>query len=172
MAKYEYKGKSTLTFQGLPGYKNIVAWQAASDLSWLTSTLVRRFGPGYFKFADQMRGAASSVHANIAEGYCSGTLPNYIRHAHIAHGSLGELGSFFQDCERDDLINGAELVALLKNYKDAVFLLERLLQALIQKNEQGSWDKSYAIREPTTVYHVNSEPEFLSEINPNPDLAD
>lgn len=161
MAKYEYRGKDTLTFQQPPGYRNIVAWQAASDLSLMISQLARKFGPGYFKLADQMRSAASSVHANIAEGYGLGSLPNYIRHCHIAHGSLCELGSYLQDCERDGLITGDEINQLLKQYSDALFLLERLLQALIKKEAEGGWDKSYSVREQPASY------TFDSDINPD-----
>ncbi len=164
MAKYEYRGQATQTFPKLPGYRNIVAWQAASDLSAMVSRIVRRFGPAYYKLADQMRSAAVSVHGNIAEGYCSGSLPNYIRFCHIAHGSLGELGSYFQDCERDGLITGEELPALLEQYSDTLFLLERLLQALIKKESEGDWDKSYSIREEQTPY--------LTDMDMNPDLSD
>jgi four helix bundle protein len=164
MAKYEYQGKHTLTFQRLPGYKNIVAWQAASDLSFMINQIVRRFGPGYFKLSDQMRSAASSVHANIAEGYGLGTLPNDIRHCHLAHGSLNELGSYMQDCDRDRLVIGDELAALLKQFGDALFLLERLLQALIRKEAEGGWDKSYSIREEPAPY--------LSHLDLNPDVPD
>jgi len=93
MAEYQYGGKNTQTFYKLHGFKKIVAWQAASDLSFQGDRLVKHFVPGYYKLADQMRSAAASVSANIAEGYCSGSLPNYIRHCNIARGSLGELGS-------------------------------------------------------------------------------
>ncbi|MEK7328295.1 MAG: four helix bundle protein [Chloroflexota bacterium] len=164
MAKYEYRGKNTAMFQRLPGYKNIAAWQAASDLSAMVNQLTRRLGPGYYKLADQMRTAAVSVHGNIAEGYCSGTLPNYIRYCHLAHGSLGELGSYFQDCERDGLTAGDELAALTKQYCTSLFLLERLLQALIQKDQTGDWDKSYSFREDRVPY--------LTDTDTNPDLPE
>ena len=97
MAEYQYGGKGTQTFQKLHGFKKIVAWQAASDLNFQVNQLVSRFGPGYYKLADQMRTAAIAVSGNIAEGYCSGSLGNYIRYGNIARGSLGELGSYIQD---------------------------------------------------------------------------
>lgn len=65
MAEYQYRGKHTQTFQKLHGFKKIAAWQAASDLGLLVNQLVSRFGPGYFKLADQMRSAAIAVSGNI-----------------------------------------------------------------------------------------------------------
>jgi hypothetical protein len=73
MAEYQYGGKNTQMFQKLPGFKKIVAWQAASDLGFLVNQLVKHFGPGYYRLADQMRSAAIAVSGNIAEGYCSGS---------------------------------------------------------------------------------------------------
>ena len=107
----------------------------ASDLSFLVNQLVRHFGPGYYKLADQMRSAAIAVSGNIAEGYCSGSLPNYIRYCNIARGSLGELGSYTQDCERAELITGNELTTLIKQYGDTSFFLDRLIQLSSKKNK-------------------------------------
>ena len=133
MAEYQYGGKNTQTFQKLPGYKKIVAWQAASDLGNLVNRLVSRFGPGHYRLANQMRGAAISVSGNIAEGYCSGSLPNYIRYCSTARGSLGELGSYIEDCEQWSLIVGDELSVLIKQYSNASLFLDRLIPALIRK---------------------------------------
>ncbi len=162
MAEYQYGGKNTQTFQKLHGYKKIVAWQAASDLGFQVNQLVKHFGPGYYKLADQMRSAAISISGNIAEGYCSGTLPNYIRHCNIARGSLGELGSYIQDCEHWELIVGDDLTALIKQYGDTSFFLDRLLQALIKKEQDGTWDKSYWVKEEQADYlaDVDTDTEF------------
>lgn len=152
MAEYQYGGKGTQTFQKLHRFKKIVAWQAAGDLGFLVNQLVKHFGPGYYKLADQMRSAAISVSGNIAEGYCSGSLPNYIRYCNVARGSLGELGSYIQDCERWELITGNELTLLILQYSDASFLLDRLIQGLIKKQQDGTWDKSFGVKEGQVEY--------------------
>jgi len=152
MAEYQYGGKNTQTFQKLPGFKKIVAWQAASDLGNLVNQLVSHFGPGHYRLANQMRGAAISVSGNIAEGYCSGSLPNYIRYCNTARGSLAELGSYIQDCERWELIAGDELSALIKQYSDASFFLDRLIPALIRKEQEGTWDKTYGVKDAGADY--------------------
>ena len=105
MARYRgYKGDTTRTYRKLYGYKNLLAWQAADELAAYVHDIVTRFGPRYFKLANQMLGSASSVKANIAEGYCRNALGDYIRFCEIARGSLGELGSQIQDCERWRLV--------------------------------------------------------------------
>jgi four helix bundle protein len=157
MAEYHYKGKDTQTFQKLPGFKKIVAWQAASDLGHLVNQLVGRFGPGHYRLVNQMRGATISVSGNIAEGYCSGSLPNYIRYCNTARGSLAELGSYIQDCERWGLITGDDLTKLLKQYGDASFFLDRLIPALIKKEQEGTWDKSFGVKESQTDYPTDSD---------------
>jgi four helix bundle protein len=157
VAEYQYSGRNTQTFQKLHGFKKIVAWQAASDLSFLVNQLVKRFGPGYYKLADQMRSAAIAVSGNIAEGYCSGSLGNYIRYCNIARGSLGELGSYIQDCERSELIIGNELTMLIKQYSDTSFFLDRLIQSLVKKQQDGTWDKNYWVKEEQAAYLIDVE---------------
>ncbi len=152
MANYQYRGANTKTFEKLPGYKNIAAWQAASDLTLLVAQLVGRFGPGHYRLANQMRGAAISVSGNIAEGYCSGSLPNYLRYCNHARGSLAELGSYLQDCEREALAQDAVLTRLLQQYSVTTFLLDRLIQALIKKEQTGTWDNKHQIKEPPADY--------------------
>ncbi len=155
---YEYGGKNTVAFVKLPGYKNLIVWQKASDLSALINDAVKHFGSGYFRLIDQMRGASISVTANIAEGYCSASVGNYIRYCLTARGSLGELGSYVQDCERFGLIKGEELTKMLEIYGDATFLLDRLIHSLRQKERDGTWDKQFWIKEEQETYDVKPEP--------------
>jgi len=157
MAEYEYGGKSTKMFEKLPGYKKIVAWQAASDLSFEINQLVRHFGAGHYELADQMRRATTSIGGNIAEGYCSGSLPNYIRYCNVARGSLGELGSYLQDCERMTLANGDQLAKLVKLYGLASYFLDRLIPALIKKQNDGTWDKNFGVKEEPASYITNAD---------------
>ncbi|HEY6041050.1 MAG TPA: four helix bundle protein [Anaerolineae bacterium] len=149
---YEYGGKDTSTFVKLYGYKNLVVWQKASDLSVLVNQASGNFGHGYYKLTDQMRGAASSVTANIAEGYCNASLANYIRFCLIARGSLGELGSYLQDCERWGLLGGDSLAKMISLYGDTTFLLDRLIHSLREKEKDGSWDKQFWAKEQGEIY--------------------
>lgn len=130
---YRYGGQGTRMVARLPGFKKLVAWQAASDLAAGVNTLVRGFGPPYYGLADPMRRAAIAVSGNVAEGYCSGSLPNYLRYGNIARGSLGELGSYLQDCERWNLLRGEELQHLTHPYSLTTLFLDRLLASPAKK---------------------------------------
>lgn len=155
MEKYEYGGQNTLTYDKLPGFKNLVVWQKASDMSALVNEAVKHFGHGYFKLIDQMRGATTSVTANIAEGYGNATLGNYVRYCLIARGSLHELGSYLQDCERWNLIQREPLEKILALYSDVTFLLDRLIQSLQKKGKEGTWDRQFWIKEDQEEYVIN-----------------
>lgn len=148
----EYQGGTTRTYGKLYGYKKLVAWQKADDLAAKVHELTVPFGPGYYRLADQMRAAAVSVKSNIAEGYCRASLGDYIRFCEIARGSSGELGSQIQDCERWGLVAGDELAELLELYGDTTFFLERLIVSLKKKQRDGTWDKSFGVKEAGGVY--------------------
>ena len=153
MARYRgYKGATTKVYRKLYGYKNLLAWQAADDLAAFVHSLVSRFGPRYFRLADQVLSAASSVKANIAEGYCRNALGDYIRFCEFARGSLGELGSQMQDCERWGLVKGQELEEFLRLYGDATYFLETLLKGLWAKRKEGTWNRSMGVKEQAVDY--------------------
>lgn len=153
---YQYGGRNTLTFGKLPGYKNLIVWQKGSDLSDLLHEATKRFGPGYYKLIDQVRSAAVSVTGNISEGYCGGSLGNYIRHCLIARGSLGELGSYIQDCERWGLIGGEVLKQIVELYAETSFLLDRLIQSLRRKQQEGTWDQQFWVKEGAENYDIEA----------------
>jgi four helix bundle protein len=157
MPTYEYQGRNTQMFARLPGYKNLVAWQAASDLTYKVSGLTEHFGPPHWRLSNQMRGAAISVGGNLAEGYGSGTLPNYLRYCHLARGSLSELGSYLQDCERDHLIAADQLPAFVQLYSLTTLLLDRLIQGLMQKSQSKSDSEQFWLKEPPAGYHVAAD---------------
>lgn len=147
-----YQGDTTNTYRKLYGYKKLIAWQKADDLAAMVHDLTLRFGPGYYRLSDQMRGSSQSVKDNIAEGYCRVLLGDYIRFCQYARGSLGELGSQIQSCERWKLVIGDELTVLLEQYGDTTFFLERLIESLEAKRKAGDWDKSFGVKESHAIY--------------------
>lgn len=153
MAHYQnYHRHKTETYKKLYGYKNLLAWQAADELAAKVHKTVTKFNRRYYKLTNQMLGSASSVKANIAEGYCRNALGDYIRFSEIARGSLGELGSQIQDCERWNLVQEHELKELLKIFSDATYFLEQLIKSLRAKRKEGTWDRSMGVKEQSVDY--------------------
>ena len=148
----EYQGAKTQTYRKLYGYKKLLAWQKTDDLAAKVHSITAAWGPGHYRLADQMRSAAVSAKANIAEGYCRASLGDYIRFCEIARGSLGELGSQIQDCERWGLAGGEVLADLLGQYGEATLLLERLIAGLKRKQQKGDWDKSFGVKDASPTY--------------------
>jgi four helix bundle protein len=159
----EYQGARTRTYQKLYGYKDLITWQKADDLAAAIHEITSHWGHGYYRLSDQMRSAAVSVKSNIAEGYCRASLGDYIRFCQIARGSLGELGSQIQDCERWGLVMGDQLNDLLERYGETTFFLERLIAGLKKKEKAGDWDKSFGVKEAEVAY-VTEDAEVPFEL--------
>ena len=82
-------------------FRQLIVWQKAMDLTMEVYSLVKLL-PREEKYAlsDQMRRAAVSIPANIAEGQGRDTDKEYIRFISIARGSLWELLTHIEICER------------------------------------------------------------------------
>ncbi len=154
---YKYPGRNSKTFAVLPGYRNLIVWQKACELARLVHDATQGFGPAYYKLRGQTLDAAESVPANIAEGYCSGSINNYVCYCEISRGSLGELGTHLHTCELWNLIPASTLEPIVELYSDVRFLLDRLLSALREKQAAKTWGSSYAVREPRTHYATGDE---------------
>jgi four helix bundle protein len=122
------------------------AWRAAQDLAYeaylltLSPALSR-----HFALIDQIRRAALSVPANIAEGYALGTTPQFLRGLKIALGSNSELYSHLTVLARLELVSSA-------NVKSVLALSDRVIAmtiGLIRKLSERSW-LPIKQRSPTT----------------------
>lgn len=78
------------------GYQDLLVWQKSMDLV-VESYRISEFLPRaeLFGLVSQIRRAAVSIPANIAEGHGREHLGDYIRHLSIANGSLMELETHF-----------------------------------------------------------------------------
>ena len=86
------------------------AWRAAQELAYQAYLLT--LNPQlskHFALIDQIRRAALSVPANIAEGYSLGTTPQFLRGLKIALGSNTELYSHLTVLVRLDLLPESEV---------------------------------------------------------------
>ena len=114
----------------IASYRDLVVWQRAMELVEqvyrVTSQLPRseRFG-----LLEQLRRAAVSIPANIAEGHGRFSRGDYVRHLHIANGSLMELET--------ELAIAARLGFLADSLKEPVTALAaevgRMLAGLLRR---------------------------------------
>ncbi|HMN42284.1 MAG TPA: four helix bundle protein [Phycisphaerales bacterium] len=87
-------------------FEDLIAWQKArllrANVGQVTREAVFRRDPS---MADQMRRAARSIMANIAEGFEKHSRPEFHRFLTIAQGSCGELRSDLYAALDDGLID-------------------------------------------------------------------
>src|SRR4051812_44398977 len=80
-------------------FRDLIVWQKSHALVLEVYRLTRRLPKEeLFGLVSQMRRAAVSVPANIAEGFKRRGKPDKARHMNIAQGSLEELQYFFILC--------------------------------------------------------------------------
>lgn len=115
------------TEAGISSYRDLVVWQQAMDLavavyeatgSWPKEEL--------YGLTSQTRRAASSVPANIAEGYGREIRGSYQQFLRIAQGSLKEMETHLLIAERIGLIK-LENLQKLETRSESVGKLLRLL---------------------------------------------
>jgi four helix bundle protein len=112
----------------LHSYQDLRVWQAGVTLVEETYLASRRF-PSHelYGLTSQIRRAAVSVPANIAEGYGRAHRGDYLRYLSVANGSLkewetevviaGRLGYITEAEGRDLMLRAADLGRMLRNLR-------------------------------------------------------
>jgi four helix bundle protein len=83
-----------------------------------------------FGITSQMRRAASSIPANIAEGQARRTTGEFLQALGIARGSLAELETFVTLCERLDYLSRPDSESLLTACEEINKMLHALMKSL------------------------------------------
>jgi four helix bundle protein len=86
-------------------FRDLKVWNAAVDLAVEVHQLVRHLPRAdQFRIGDQLARAATSVAANIAEGYGRRRPAEFIRFIDIANGSRSETETLLEVCVRLGLV--------------------------------------------------------------------
>jgi four helix bundle protein len=113
------------------GFRDLLAWQRAYGLALdvyrATGTFPR---DELFGLTSQMRRAAVSVPANIAEGYERRTQGEYSQFLRIARGSLGELETYLKLSLDLGYIDQSKAKAMSDQRAEVGRLLNGLLRSL------------------------------------------
>ena len=116
-------------------FNNIVAWQKSDDLAVAIDEATRSFPKEEtYALTSQIRRAAYSVPANIAEGASRNTQKDYLHFLFIARGSLSEVTYFVHLSQRLGYFNDDACVPLFKQADEA----SRILTGLIRSVEKES----------------------------------
>lgn len=114
-------------------YKDLLVWQRAGELEVCCADLLARLvGPAKRELGPQIRRAASSVGANIAEGHSRPHLGEYLQFLGFARASLKELESHLLSMERLGYSRGPRLnraLALCDECSRMLTVLRRRLES-------------------------------------------
>jgi four helix bundle protein len=134
-------------------YMKLEAWQRGMDLFEMTFKATT--GVADFKLRSQVVDAAQSVSANISEGYCRRSLPEYLQFLYFAKGSLGETLTRIIGLQRVGLITAEQFGQIDVLHYEVENKLLGLIRSLESKRVDGSWDDALpaAHHPPSTIHH-------------------
>ncbi len=111
-------------------FTDLRVWEEGHKLVILIYDFTKGFPKAeVYSLVDQMRRAASSITANIAEGFGRQTFKDKLQFYYVSQGSLSELKNFLLIARDVGYLNLDEF-EILKNQSD---LTHQLLQGFIQK---------------------------------------
>jgi len=119
--------------------ESLKAWKKSQELAHAAYSVT--MAPGlkhHFALMDQIRRAALSVPANIAEGYALSTTPQFIRGIRISLGSAAELLSHLEVLQRLAIVPSESVTNAIALTDDTLSLLVGLLKALGRKSRHAS----------------------------------
>jgi four helix bundle protein len=118
----------------MKSYKELDVWQKAVSLAIDIYKIAEKL-PHSEKFglASQIQRAATSVPANIAEGWGRGSTKEYIQFLHIARGSLLELETHIIITQKLDYISNDQLNEICGSIEGIAKMLNRLINTLKMK---------------------------------------
>jgi four helix bundle protein len=116
-------------------YRDLEVWQKAMDLAVECYEETKEFPRSEaFGLTSQLRRAAVSIPANIAEGHARHYTAEFLRHLSIAYGSLAELETHIQIAQRLIYFESAQADKLLAKTSEIGRMINGLRKSLKKKN--------------------------------------
>jgi len=111
-------------------YRDLIVWQKSKELV-IASYLVSKSMPADEKYAlvSQIKRAATSIPANIAEGFGRSSSKDREHFYTIARGSVYELDTHIQIAKDLGFINDKEFTEILQQIEDVIKLLSAFIRA-------------------------------------------
>ena len=115
-------------------YRDLKVWQQAIDLVIAVYPILKTFPKEeVYGLSSQIRRAAVSIPANIAEGHARQHTKEYLQYLSIAKGSLAELDTLLIVADRLRYVNGQEIVAIQASITEVRMMLCGLISRLQSK---------------------------------------
>jgi four helix bundle protein len=115
-------------------YRDLVVWARAMDIVVVCDQLTTNIPQSeIYGLIGQIRRAAVSIPADIAEGHGRKTLGEYMQHLSIANGSLKELETHLLIASRLHYVKDDEISPALEGCSEIGRMLASLIQKLRQK---------------------------------------
>ena len=120
-----------MTDKPINSYKDLEVWSAAMDLAAICYRHTTDFPKAeMFGLTSQIRRAASSIPANIAEGHGRESTGSFIQFLRISQGSLKELETHLLLSQRVGIAKVADVEQLIARCESIGRMLRRLIRAL------------------------------------------
>jgi four helix bundle protein len=111
-------------------FKDLIVWQRSMELAVTVYRITQKLPANeQFGLTSQLRRAAVSIPSNIAEGYGRQSTGNYRQFLSISRGSLMELETQIDICERLKYLAVLETENILKEITE----ISKMLTSLISK---------------------------------------
>src|SRR3989339_1116354 len=118
----------------IESYRDLRVWQAGMNLAKECYLLTKRFPRDeLFGMTSQIRRAAASIPANIAEGNGRENTGEYIQFLRIAQGSLKELGTHLILSQQVEITQQTAIDPLLTQAQEIGKMLRSLIRSLQRK---------------------------------------
>jgi four helix bundle protein len=115
----------------IDSYRDLIVWQQAMDLAVSVYGETRNWPKDeLYGLISQVRRAATSVPANIAEGYGRGTREVYLHFLRIAQGSLKEMETHLLLSQRIGITTSAAIEPLMSQAESVGKILRLLVRRL------------------------------------------
>ncbi len=115
-------------------YRDNKVWQLSMELSKVVYSATIDFPKQeIYGLTGQLRRAAVSIPANVAEGYGRGTTTDYVHFLHMARGSLNELETLLELSHSLGYLKDTDYVTMVDSAWSVRKQLAKLIQSLESK---------------------------------------
>ena len=141
-------------------FSEIQAWQEARHLAKDVFVLTTNRQIGDAPFRDQLRRAAVSVMANIAEGFGLGSDPQFLKHLDIARGSATETEALLILAVDLDPTVSLQVAAMRKRLDLCLSMIAKLTSYLRTSRAESSLDVYAADSDLPLNHGTSGLPDF------------